>query len=275
MAAFVLALHAHGAGVMGAAALRSHYATIAPRLATSEFGAPLLLQSEEGGRRIDGEAFATLDQPFATVAPALAEPSAWCEILILHLNTKSCRRVTQANGMTIEVRIGKKEPQAPEEAQLLAFRWAGATKRADYVAIQMEAGDCPYGTQDCRLFAEVVPLEGGRTFLHMGYAFSTSALGSVAMKMYLATVGRGKIGFTRDGGKYIAGARAIAERNTMRYYLGIEAYFASLAQPRDQQLEKRMALWFDSTERYARQLHELDRDDYLKMKREELKRPQK
>ena len=31
-------------------------------------------------------------------------------------------------------------------------------------------------------------------------------------------------------------------------------------------------MWFDSTERYARQLHEVDRDDYLAMKRNEYKR---
>ena len=38
------------------------------------------------------------------------------------------------------------------------------------------------------------------------------------------------------------------------------------------QLAQRLATWFDSTERYARQLHELDRDDYLAMKRSEYKR---
>jgi hypothetical protein len=266
---------AHAAGVMGPQALRTHYAAIAPRLAASEFGAPLLLQSEATPGRIDGEVFAIVDQPFAAVSAALAEPAAWCEILMLHLNKKSCRRVTDASGTTLRVRVGKKEPQPADQASLLVFRWLGATRRADHVVVQLQADEGPYDTSDYRFFTEAVPIDGNRTFLHMGYAFGFGGAGSVAMKIYVATVGRGKIGFTHEGGKYVGGVRGIAERNTMRYYLAIEAYVASLSLPREQQLEKRITQWFDATERYPRQLHEVERDDYLKMKREELKRPQK
>jgi hypothetical protein len=263
------------AGVMGSQALRMHYAAIAPRLAASEFGVPLLLQSEESAGRIDGEVFAVVGQPFADVAAALAEPAAWCEILMLHLNKKSCRRMTDASGTVLRVRVGKKGPQKADEASLLVFRWLGATKRADYLVTRMAADEGPYDTSDYRFFTEAVPIDGNRTFLHMGYAFGYGGVGSVAMKIYVATAGRGKVGFTHEGDKYVGGVRGIAERNTMRYYLAIEAYLASLSLPRDQQLEKRITQWFDATERYPRQLHEVERDDYLKMKRDELKRPQK
>jgi len=271
---------AQAAGVLGPQAMQAHYATIAPKLAASEFGAPLLLRSDETPRRIEGEVFAVVDQPFAVVSAALAEPAAWCEILMLHLNKKSCRRVTDAGGTVLRVRIGKKEPQPQDQASLLVFRWLGATKRADpeaHVVVQMEADDGPYDTNDYRFFTEAVPQGGNRTFLHMGYAFGYGGAGSVAMKIYLATVARSKIGFTRVGDKYVGGVRGVAERNTMRYFLAIEAYLASLSLQgtREQQLEFRITRWFDGTERYARQLHELDRDDYLKMKREELRRPQK
>jgi hypothetical protein len=246
--------------------------SMGPRLAASDFGGPVVLQSEEANARIDGEVFALLDQPFALVSATLADPDRWCDILILHLNTKGCRHVNGTQGNRIEMRVGKKAPQRPEDASLLAFRWQGATQRPDYVSVQMDCLEGPYDTRDYRLVAEAVPLENGRTFLHMGYAFSWGGASSFAMKIYLATVARDKIGFTRLEGKPIGGVRAIAERNTMRYYLAINSYLDSQSAPAAQQAEKRMAQWFDSTEKYAPQLHEIDRADYLAMKREEIRR---
>jgi hypothetical protein len=62
------------------------------------------------------------------------------------------------------------------------------------------------------------------------------------------------------------------ERNTMRYYLAIDAYLDSLKMPPAQQLESRLQAWFDATEKYPRQLHEVERDPYLQMKRVEVQR---
>jgi len=59
------------------------------------------------------------------------------------------------------------------------------------------------------------------------------------------------------------------ERNTMRYYLAIDDYVAA---PAPSQLEQRLNTWFDATERYPRQLHEMEKPDYLAMKRVEAKR---
>jgi hypothetical protein len=66
--------------------------------------------------------------------------------------------------------------------------------------------------------------------------------------------------------------RGVAERNTMRYYLAIDAYLDSIALPAPQQLEKRLQAWFDATEKYPRQLREVDREAYLRMKRDEVRR---
>lgn len=96
------------------------------------------------------------------------------------------------------------------------------------------------------------------------------------MQAYLATVGRSKVGFStvQQGQKseLVGGLRGTAERNTMRYYLAIEAYFATLDKPAAQKLEARLQYWFDATESYARQLHEMDRETYLVMKRREYQR---
>lgn len=254
------------AGLIGAAALRSRHDTLAPQLARNVFDAPLVLQSEESARRVEGEVYAVIDHPFDRVSAALSDPGQWCDILILHLNTKMCRRI-DANGATrIDLYVGKKEPQPPKDASLLSFLWKPPVRRADYLAAQMEADEGPYSTRDYLILVEAVPLDATHSFVHMGYAFSYGGASSVAMKIYLATVARNKVGFTRVGDGFVGGVRGIAERNTMRYYLAIEAYLDS-ASP-----EKRAAQWFDATERYARQLHELDRNEYLPMKRDEMNR---
>jgi hypothetical protein len=98
------------------------------------------------------------------------------------------------------------------------------------------------------------------------------------MQTYLATIGRGKVGFTQTHKPpgttpdYISGMRGVVERNTMRYYLAIDAYLDSLESPEKDQVQKRLDQWFSSTELYRRQLHELDRDDYLSMKHQEYAR---
>lgn len=70
--------------------------------------------------------------------------------------------------------------------------------------------------------------------------------------------------------KYISGMRGAIERNTMRYYLAIEAYLGSLSRPPAQQEEYRLKNWFAATQRYP-QLYEITQQQYLSMKRDELK----
>jgi len=266
---------AQAASTLGADALRSRHASLAPQLASNAFGGPLVLQSDEAARRIDGDVYAVLDHPFETVAQALSDPARWCDILILHLNTKHCRS-TQNEAPRVEVRVGKKHPQAVQAASLLAFRWRPPQLRGDYLSVQMDAAEGPYDTRDYRLMAEAVPLDANRTFLHMGYGLSYGGASSLAMQLYLGTVGREKVGFTRvrsPSEEALAdGMRGVVERNTMRYYLAIDAYLDSLAAPPERQVDQRLHAWFDATERYPRQLRELDRESYLRMKRDEVQR---
>ena len=101
------------------------------------------------------------------------------------------------------------------------------------------------------------------------------------MQAYLLTAGSEKVGFTRTASGsgsqpvYIGGVRAAVERNTMRYYLAIDAYLGALSTPQNQQVETRLKNWFSSTEQYAVQLHEIDLETYLDMKRKEYLRMQK
>jgi len=58
----------------------------------------------------------------------------------------------------------------------------------------------------------------------------------------------------------------------MRYYLAIEAYLSAIGAPPAQQLDLRLRNWFTATERYARQLREMDRSTYFSMKQREVLR---
>src|SRR5260221_628808 len=103
-------------------------------------------------------------------------------------------------------------------------------------------------------------------------------MSKLAMQAYLGTVGASKVGFTVTGRdtkgqpQYVGGMLGATERNTMRYFLAIDAYLRSLEAPGEQRVQKRLGDWFAATERYSRQLHEMDRGEYLAMKEKETKR---
>jgi hypothetical protein len=72
----------------------------------------------------------------------------------------------------------------------------------------------------------------------------------------------------------VTGVRGLLERNTVRYYLAVDAYLDALRLPREQQLERRLVDWFAATEQHPQQLRELDWETYVQMKRLEVKRQQ-
>lgn len=264
---------------LNAAGLRAKYAALEPQLRKSQFQGPLYLDSAEASRSTQGDVWGIVDHPFAALNTALSNPSNWCDILILHLNIKYCRGGASPD-TRLEVRVGRKFDQPVAEASLLVFSWRAVAATAEYLDVELDAPSGPFGTRDYRILVEAVPLEGGRTFIHMGYAFGYGALGQLAMSSYLGTIGSDKVGFSTtgpaDGGKprYVGGTRGLAERNTMRYYLAIDAYLEALSAPPTEQLERRLQTWFDATEKYPTQLHEMDRASYLTMKRNEYRRQQ-
>ena len=275
---------AAAAATDAADALRARYAALEPGLQQNQFGAPLHLDSSADDGHVAGDIYARLDYPFATVETALADPAHgpehWCDVLILHLNTKSCRAARNKGGDVLTVHIGSKDEQALDNAFPVRFSYRTAATAQDYFRIELSADDGPLSTSDYCLTIEAVDLGDGHSFLHLRYSYSYGLAGRLAMKTYLSTVGNDKVGFTitgrnKDGSaQYIGGMRGVIERNTMRYYLAIDAYLSALAVPAGQRLEKRLQNWYVATERYARQLHELEREDYLAMKRKEVRRQQ-
>jgi hypothetical protein len=256
-----------------AASLKAHHVALDAALARNAFRRPIVLTSAERADRIEGDIYARVEQPFGVVGPALQGIEQWCHILILHLNVKQCRG---GAGRTLDLVVGHKHDQAFATAYRLRFTYEVADARPDYLRVVLHAAQGPLGTHGYRIVLEGAALDARRSFLHLSYAYGYGGVAHLAMQAYLATVGRDKVGFSivgrqADGGpSYISGTRGVVERNTMRYYLAIEAYLGALALPAEQQLEKRLAAWHAGVEGYPRQLHDLERGEYLELKRRQV-----
>ena len=260
--------------------LRQKYAELAGRLDDSAFGKPLYLESTQASGQLNADVYALLAHPFRMVQAELKQPARWCDILILHPNTKYCRAARAGAQTLLNVNIGRKSDQPIEQSYRVDFLYRVQQETADYLAVVLHADKGPVGTRDYRLLLEAVPLANGQTFLHLGYSYGYGVTAKLALLAYLGTAGSGKVGFTVTGRRtdgqpvYVEGLRGVIERNTMRYYLAIEAYLDALGVPPSARLDKRLADWYAATERYARQLHEISRSQYLEMKHKEIERQQ-
>lgn len=268
------------AAVDPVATLRVKYTALEPQLRQNQFRQPLVLDSVETPNRLSGDIYAVVAHPFDTVSSGLNSPDHWCDVMLLHINTKYCRALVAPSGTTLHVHIGKKTPEALSMAPRFDFSYRLASLSPEYLDIVLRAKDGPLGTSDYLIELEAVALPNGKTFLHLTYSYAVNLAGRLALRTYLATVGSAKVGFTvvgqlSDGqAEYIGGMRGLMERNTMRYYLAIATYLDAASATPPIQLEQRLQAWFTATERYPRQLHEIDRAAYLEMKRAEYLRQQ-
>ncbi len=262
------------------AVLRAKYADLAPQLANNAYGRPLVLESTEAAGNLRGDVYAVLRHPYASAQVALKDPAHWCDILILHLNIKYCRPAAAGSGTILEVNIGRKLDQPIEKSFRVEFAYRVREATVDHLAVMLDADKGPVGTRDYRILLEAVPLKDGQTFMHLAYSYAYGTAARLGLMAYLGTAGSKKVGFTvtghRNNGQpvYIDGLRGLIERNTMRYYLAIEAYLGALALPRPAQLDKRLNDWYAAVERYPLQLHEIGQQEYLEMKRREYQRQQ-
>jgi hypothetical protein len=263
-----------------AASLRERYAALSEQLEQSPIERGVYLESAETSRASRGDIYAVVDHPFATISDTFTRPENWCEALILHVNVKYCHVTTRDARPVLSVAIGKKTEQPLSETHRVEFTYEVTASGPDYTQIVLGARKGPLGTRNYRISLELIALGGEQSFLHIGYAYAYDLKARLAMRLYLATSGSAKVGFTiidSEKGRpprLIGGVRGALERNTMRYYLAIDAYLGALASPAAERFEESLDRWFTSTERFALQLHEVDHDAYFTMKRREYLRQQ-
>ena len=76
-----------------ASALQARHAALSEQLEHSPFPQHLHVESREGSGAAQGDVYAVVDYPIATVSEAFSSPANWCDALILHLDVKYCRRI--------------------------------------------------------------------------------------------------------------------------------------------------------------------------------------
>ena len=261
----------------GPAALRDRFAKLRAQLEPNPFGPRLYVESLETSDRLRGEIYAQVDHPFPQVREALGHAEHWSQILILHLNVKYCRATSELPQM-LDVSLGRKFDQPLEDAHWVRFTYRPTRASDDYLRVELSAPTGPMGTHDYLIAVEAAPIDTNQSLVHLTYSYAYDTSAWLAMKVYLITLGRDKVGFSVIGTeasgqpKYVEGVRGVVERNIMRYYLAIDAYLGTRTLPVTEQDQQMALAWFDATERYARQLHEIDRDVYLKMKEQEMRR---
>jgi hypothetical protein len=276
-----------------AQALRATHQRLSDKLDHSSFGRPVQLDSMETADGLQGDIYAVVEHPLAEISSALKGSAHWCDVLTLHINNRRCVTATATATATVTATATATAPGGPQGRETLtlfvvrrydkpiddafelpfAYRVASATP--EHLLVELTAESGPLGTSNYHVTLEAVALDERKSFVHFSYSYDHNAMVRLGTMAYLATFGSDKVGFTVVGKTpegqpdYIRGLRGLVERNAMRYFLTLDAY---LAAPGADQAERRQRQWFAGAEQYPRQLHEVDLDTYLALKREDRQR---
>jgi len=258
-----------------AQAMRAQHRRLSDKLERSSFGRPVQLESVETPDGLQGDVYAVVEHPLADVGAALKGSANWCELMLLHVNNRRCRVSGAPGHETLTLYVVRRYDKPVEQAFELPFAYRVASATPEHMLVDLSAASGPFGTRNYHVTLEAVALDERRSFLHFSYSYDHNLMVKYATQAYLATFGRDKVGFTvvgqaADGRpEYIRGLRGLVERNAMRYFLTLDAYLAADAAG---QAERRQRHWFAAAEQYPRQLHEIDLDTYLSLKREDRQR---
>lgn len=245
------------------------------KLETSSFGLPLILESFERDDKVHVDVYGIFNYPFSSVVNVLKVPANWCDIVSLHPNVKACTYKELPGDWLLTFYIGRKAYQPLENTRQVIYHYRNVAQQQGYQDIILSAGAGPFGTKDHSMRFEALSLDRGRTFVHVSYSYSDSVALRITEKVYFATLGLGKVGFTVTGTDsnrnpiYIGGPRGAIERNAVRYYFAIQTFMDLLRYPEESRFSMRTSKWYDLTSRYRKQLFEMDKKDYLTFKARE------
>ena len=229
---------------------------------------PLTIQSKISDNKLHAEVFSVKPYAFSEMVEKLSNPEQWCRFITLHLNIKACV-YRSGSEQSLSFFAGRKFYESAEDAYELKYRFEVETVTEQYFKLSLSAEEGPFGTQDYLIILELLKVKN-EVVIHMSLSYQSSFSSRLGTSVYLSTIGADKVGFSQiknmDGKlEYIQGIEGIIERNVMRYYLALSVY---LDADENHQMK---AAWFDATEKFAMQLHEVERADYLEAKKQEFK----
>ena len=235
---------------------------------------PLYCESIEGVDSLRGDVYGIIEQPFVVVKGVLLGPRNWCDIASLHFNIKACTCRDSENGALLTLYTGRKFYQPLEDTYKMDYEYQSLAHQPEYLMVSLKADEGPLNTKDYRIELEAVPIEG-KTLIHFSYAYTYGALASMAMKAYFKSLARKKVGFSvidvdgEGNAVYVGGTRSAIERNSVRYYLALQAYMNTIQFPEEVRFQRRLSQWYDLTDRHRRQLFEMPKGEYLTNKKKE------
>ena len=227
---------------------------------------PIYIQSSVNKDRLHADVYAVKTIAYEQLVKKINKPEQWCRFITLHLNIKACVYRLEPEAV-LSFYAGRKFYEPAENAFELSYRFTVKTTTENYFELLLSADEGPFSTSDYQIKLEVLKT-GDDVLLYMSLSYLSSFTSRLGTSVYLSTVGSDKVGFSKhktDEGdiEYIQGVEGIIERNVMRYFLALSVY---LENGNKQQMLER---WFDATEQYARQLNEVEKEDYLQAKQQE------
>ena len=238
------------------------------------FGLPLQVRSEERETLVSAEIHGIIDHPFRALAATFTDPGGWCDFLVLNPNIKTCTFRREAQESLLTLYIGSKSYRAPESATEQVYRFLVRARQPEYVAISLTAPRGLLGTTAHRFEFEAGSV-AGKTVVALSSSFEPSMLSKLLTGIYLSTLGRNRIGFSREATEagvpagYVRGVKGMIERNVMRYYLALKAFLDTSDRPADRQFEARASLAYDLMDLYPAQLRQMKKAEYLDIKSRE------
>ena len=242
--------------------------TILAAIRNADFDAPIHVESRQDSNTVEGGIHVLVDTPFGTLRSTLSDKRVWCEIIFLHFNIKACVMDLGNEPTTVSLYTGRLFYQSPDEAHRSDYVFEAFSFQDDYLNTVLYGQEGPFGTRDYRIVIQAVPVDADTSLVHVSYSLRHNMITRVAQRVYFASAGRHRIGFSLDenGEDPVRGVRGMVERNTMRFYLALESFLqAPAAEEHIQRLER----WHALTEQYPDQLRELDLDTYLDYKARE------
>jgi hypothetical protein len=232
------------------------------RAAAAALPERLEIRSREGPNEVWAEVLGVLPVPFPTVAAALEAPGAWCDFVPLHFNIKACAAGSASGEPFLVLYSGRKGYGTAEDAYRFDYGFATRTAPGPYLEVELAAERGPMGTRNHRLRVEAMPVEGG-TFVRFASSYAPSRISRAATALYLGTLGRGKVGFSREGQPPapVGGVRGIVERNAVRYYLALQSFLGTSHLGGEERFEAGLRAWFDLAARYP-ELYETSWETY-------------
>ena len=234
---------------------------------------PIYLKTVQKEKVLNVSLMGKIPFKFSDVSAVLAKPGSYCDFLPLLFNVKTCV-ITELNPVTrIKFYVAGKHYTPPITSYRIHAVFRLVDRTPEKIRVRLESEEDSLGKSGYDVDLVAIPLDG-ETLMYLKSRYAPGRVTRMATNTYVNVFARDKPGFTEiqePGGKkkLITGFPAVIERSSVRAYLALKAYTLNYHLPPDKRFEACLKTWYDLNQPYKKQLYELERDQYLQIKRRE------